>query len=273
MDDSPRMRVDGDLRTRTLADLIHEVTEPPGGDVPVELLLTKPAPYLAIGLLQGCRNFLVGACALFDADRESAIPPLARSAMEFSVTGAWLLRNPVHNVKRFLRAQLHEAELLSETDAGEAQLRRDGVLSAFGRFIPRDERTAKELPSFKKRLGPEMETLYRHYRFLSEEVHPSFVASNLAYRVNVEDEEASDSEEGPFITYDVPSRGESGDYLAFILEFTWILAAELQRHLGHGFPPALEAAGRLLWSSRYDEETFERLIQTLRSAHSSDSEP
>jgi hypothetical protein len=62
MDDFSRMRIDGDLRTRSLADLIYEVPEPPGGDVPLELLLTKPAPYLAIGLLQGCRNFLLGAC-------------------------------------------------------------------------------------------------------------------------------------------------------------------------------------------------------------------
>jgi hypothetical protein len=132
MDDFSRMRIDRDLRTRSLADLIYEVTEPPGGDVPLELLLTKPAPYLVIGLLQGCRNFLLGACALFDADRESAIPPLARSVMEFSVTGIWLLRNPRHNVQRFLRAQLHEAELLSETDAVEAQEGRDGVLDSEG---------------------------------------------------------------------------------------------------------------------------------------------
>ena len=272
MDDFSRMRIDGDLRTRSLADLIYEVTEPPGGDVPLELLLTKPAPYLAIGLLQGCRNFLLGACALFDTDRESSIPPLARSVMEFSVTGIWLLRNPSHNVKRFLRAQLHEAELLSETDAVEGQKRRDGVLTAFGRFIPTDERTGKELPSFKKRLGPEMESLYRQYRFLSEEVHPSFVASSLAYRVNIEDQESSGADEGPFIDYDVPSRGESGDYLAFILEFTWILAADLQRHLGHGFPQAIEAAGRLLWTSRYDEETFVRLVKSL-DADSSERGP
>ena len=272
MDEFPT-RIDGDLRTRSLADLIHEVTEPPGGDVPIELLLTKPAPYLAIGLLQGCRNFLLGASAMFDADRESAIPPLARSVMEFSVTGIWLLRNPRHNVKRFLRAQLYEAELLGETDAGEAQRRRDGVLSAFGRFIPTEERTGKELPSFKKRLGPEMDSLYRQYRFLSEEVHPSFVASSLAYRVNIEDAESKEFNVAPSITYDVPSRGESGDYLGFILEFTWLLAADLKNHLGQGFPPALEAAGRLLWSSRYDEEAFERLMKGLDGPDSSDGEP
>lgn len=147
------------------------------------------------------------------------------------------------------------------------------MLTAFGRFIPTEERAGKELPSFKKRLGPEMDSLYRQYRFLSEEVHPSFVASSLAYRVNIEDAESSGPDEGPFITYDVPSRGESGDYLAFILEFTWILAADLQTHLGHGFPPALEAAGRLLWTSRYDEETFKRLIKSLDGADSSEREP
>lgn len=272
MDDS-RTRTHGDLRTRSLADLIYEVTEPPGGHVPVELLLTKPAPYLAIGLLQGCRNFLLGACAMFDADLESAIPPLARSVMEFSVTGIWLLRNPRHNVKRFLRAQLYEAELLSETDAEEAQRRRDGVLSVFGRFIPPEERTGKELPSFKKRLGLEMDSFYGQYRFLSEEVHPSFAASILAYKVNTEDVRSEDFDEAPSITYDVPSRGESGDYLAFILEYSWLLAADLQTHLGDGFPPALEGAGRLLWSSRYDEETFERLMNGLDGADSSDGEP
>lgn len=91
-----------------------------------------------------------------------------------------------------------------------------------------------------------MDSLYRQYRFLSEEVHPSFVASSLAYKVNIEDAEPEDPDEEPPITYDVPSRGESGDYLAFILGFTWLLAADLQTHLGHGFPPALEAAGWLL---------------------------
>ena len=268
MDDFSLIRIDGDLRTRSLAELIHEVTEPSGGDLPVELLLTQPAPYLAIGLLQGCRNSLLGACALFDADRESAIPPLARLVMEFSVTGVWLLRNPGHNVKRFLRAQLYEADLLAETDPGEAQKRKDGVLKAFGRFIPSGERSGKKLPSFKNRLGPEMDSLYRQYRFLSEEVHPSFVASSLAYKVNIDEGDSEDSDEVPPITYDVPARGESGDYLAFILEFTWLLAADLRTHLGNGFPPALEAVGRLLWASRYDEETFESLIKRLEGPDS-----
>lgn len=263
---SDDFRHEGDLRTRSLSDLILEVTEPPGGAAPLELLLTKPAGHFAVGLLQGCRNYLRAGCALFDASLEGAIAPLARSAMEFSATGTWLVRDPPENVKRFLRAELYEIDQLGRSQPEEAARRRRSLLNAFKWLLPASERTAMKLPSLPDRLGDQAKDLYRQYRMLCEEVHPSFVAAVLAYKIETTEEgdpEQTSVGEDDFIRYVQPERAESGDYLFLTAFWTWLLAADVEVHTGTRFPDALHAAGDALWKSRFDEISFVEMMRRL----------
>lgn len=251
----------GDTRTRSLADLVLEVTEPPGDGVPARAFFDNPDVYLAIGLLQGCRSFLKAACALFDEDLEGPIAPLARSSMEYAVTGVWLLNDRPKNLKRFLQGHLYEARRFEKEEPETAEQSRRLVLETFGRILDEEERVPIKLPSFEKRLGDQWRSLYVNYRLLCDEVHPSLIASNLSYEVTTDEDE--DGTTIFDIEYRSFGRGESGEHLFFTAAWAVVLAGEIDDVLGGGFPEALDAAMHLLHLSINDPEEFTATIRRL----------
>lgn len=250
----PSNSKDADLQIRSLADLVLEVTEPPGDYLPTLLMYTRPVTFLAIGLLHRCREFLRLSMAAFDVGLESALAPIGRSTMEYAATGSWLLRHPRRNLRRFLLAYLFQLKGL-ERDA--QQLANDllnGFRPVLDHYVPAGEQLAKDLPPMYARLGA-VQSAYYSYRVLSHEVHPTVAAALLAFSDDVEDEER--------ILYRDQNAFDSGRYLGEIALWTWALASDIQRSLGFGFHGALPHTGRLLTTVKADPAEFLRLMALL----------
>lgn len=247
-------RFDGDTRTRSLADLALEITEPPEGDIPSKVLTEQPVVFFALGLLQGCRAFLRASCALFDADLESVSAPITRSTMEYAVTGGWLLRDPERNLKRFLRGHLYELDRLDRFDSQQAARSRLLFIRMFGHLLPERDQTGLKLPDFDSRLGKAWRPLYQQYRHLCEEVHPSFVASSLAFDV--------EGDVDLTVVYKDFGRADSGEHLFFTAIWACVLALEIDAEIG-GFPAPLEAGTEYISKSVMDPDEFMRITKRL----------
>lgn len=242
-----------DLQIRSLADLVLEVSEPPGDYLPTLLMYTRPTAFLAIGLLHRCREFLRLSMAAFDSGLESALAPIGRATMEYAATGSWLLRRPKRNLRRFLRGYLYQLEGLKRDAPEVADDLLRGLRPVLDHFVPPAENLAKNLPPMKARLGP-IEAAYYSYRVLSHEVHPTAAAALLAYSDSADDQDR--------VVYRDNDRNEPG-YLGDIALWTWTLASDIQRSLGFGFHGALPHAGRLLATVKADPAEFRRLISLL----------
>lgn len=229
------MHQDDKEKTRSLADLILEVAEPPGG-VLLELFSRfNPPMFLAVGLLERCRLHLRGMCVLSDANFEHAGAGIARGVMEYSVTGSWLLRDPSKNLDRFLMGQRHElAKLVKERPDFQSLL--NTLDQTMDDLLQHHE--GQRLNDVASRMGPRR-ALYYQYRLLSERMHPTFVATMLAFE--------HEPDEGNLVFGDPgPERDPlSADYLFLATFWTWTLAADLLKSLDikNG---TLMAAGELL---------------------------
>lgn len=243
-----------DSEIRGLADLVLEVTSPPGDYLPAVLMYTRPATFMATGLLHRCREFLQLSMAAFDLGLEASLAPVARSTMEYAATGSWLLRKPKRNLGRFLVGYLYQLKGLERDAPNLAQGLLKGFQPVLDHFVPKTDQLAKDLPRMQSRLGPVVQGYYS-YRLLSHEVHPTAVAALLAFSDDAEDEDK------------IQYRGQTGlgsrAYLGDIAFWTWTLASDIQRSLGFGFHGALPHAGRLLTTVKADPAEFRRLMKLL----------
>lgn len=247
------------VKMRSLADLVLEVSESPGGQMPELFSRYNPPLFLALGLLDRCRLNLRGMCVLSDADLEHAGAGVARGVMEYSVTGSWLLRAPKQNLDRFLQGQRHElGKLVKERPDFQAVL--DAVDTMTEALVGHHD--AQRLNDVASRMGPHR-PLYYQYRLLSERTHPTFVATMLAF-----DQEPDEGnivlghpgpEQDPLAT----------DYLYLSVLWTWNLAAEFFKSLNFQHD-TLMAAGELL--RRYTEDPIRPLMAEWREDDESSSD-
>ncbi|MPZ70212.1 MAG: hypothetical protein GEU71_11900 [Actinobacteria bacterium] len=169
-----------DERMRDLAELVLEVTEP--AESPQRLgIMAVAMPHLltSLGLLQRCRKTVRAMCSLVDAKLEGVGAPLARSTLEDSVTGIWLMKKPKERFPMMLTSYNRHLAQLEEAKPGVFDTQRellDSMLTSLS-LSPTDK---GDLPPLEQRMD-ELVGEYWEYRVLSLRTHPSFEASLVPF--------------------------------------------------------------------------------------------
>lgn len=196
-----------------LARSVYEVTEPVGEVDWLELAESNLGAWLAMGLLQRSRRLLQAVLLLHKADALDAGDSLARSILEYAITGRWLLTDPDAHLPKFngaTLAHLEEMEMLKPDTFS-------GISKAFLVAVP-DAQEAR-LPGVKRRMG-DLESIYWAYKLLCETTHPTFVASSFAFDLE---------EDADLPVSDRWERTLPSQFVIFSALWTWILATELDK--------------------------------------------